>query len=223
MPSQVVEQALAFAKGAVSATSAAFYRVDDKFVMYDFVLDGMACEFIGKYVDGMGRYDPLHIRHAGMRPTARLREEIVRVPCTEFAVYEKFCHAFSIYDSLEFFFRRNGKIFAGLNVGWSNPKAIPSEIQPLVLSMHQYLEFNLESLENEADEQTAKSRFILTDREIEVLDLLSCGRTNREIGDCLGLRLPTVKTHIQHIFDKLGVETRSGAVAKHLGGVRHRN
>ncbi|WP_236000622.1 helix-turn-helix transcriptional regulator, partial [Bradyrhizobium uaiense] len=37
--------------------------------------------------------------------------------------------------------------------------------------------------------------------------------TNREIGECLSIGLATVKTHLIHIFEKLGVETRSAVVA----------
>ena len=56
-------------------------------------------------------------------------------------------------------------------------------------------------------------RYGLTARELEVVGLLCCGRTNREIGECLHISRATVKTHLIHIFQKLGVETRSAAVA----------
>lgn len=48
----------------------------------------------------------------------------------------------------------------------------------------------------------------LTEREIEVLSLLALGNTNRGIADVLTLSEHTVRTHIYHIFSKLGVETR---------------
>jgi DNA-binding CsgD family transcriptional regulator len=223
MRSQEIDRALAFAKGAVNATSAAFYQVDKRCVMHDFVLDGMTFEFIGRYVDKMNQFDPLHIRSAGARPIARLKEEIVRSPCAEFAAYETFCSAYGIVDSVEFFFRRDGEIFAGLNVGWSDPKAIPDGMASLVPVMHEYLQYNLTPVVGNATGSGVAARFALTDRETEVLELLSCGQTNRDIAECLSLRLPTVKTHIQHIFEKLGVETRSAAVAVNLGHTGHRN
>lgn len=52
----------------------------------------------------------------------------------------------------------------------------------------------------------------LTDREIEVLRLLSTGATNREIARALFVTEATVKTHLVHIFTKLGVDTRSRAI-----------
>ncbi len=51
----------------------------------------------------------------------------------------------------------------------------------------------------------------LTEREAEVLVWLSQGKTNPEIGIILGMGLPTVKTHLLHIFTKLGCETRTAA------------
>jgi DNA-binding NarL/FixJ family response regulator len=48
----------------------------------------------------------------------------------------------------------------------------------------------------------------LTDRELEVLSLLALGKTNQAIADELFLSSHTVRTHLYHIFEKLGVETR---------------
>jgi len=53
----------------------------------------------------------------------------------------------------------------------------------------------------------------LTPRETEVLSWLSKGKTNRDIADILGMSHRTVNKHLEHIFVKLGVETRSAATA----------
>ncbi|MGH2657988.1 MAG: response regulator [Actinomycetota bacterium] len=53
---------------------------------------------------------------------------------------------------------------------------------------------------------------MLTTREIEVLDLVAHGRANREIARDLYLSEATVKTHLLHIFAKLGVDDRTAAV-----------
>ena len=52
----------------------------------------------------------------------------------------------------------------------------------------------------------------LTERETEVLRLVSTGATNREIATELFVTEATVKSHLAHIFTKLGVDSRSRAV-----------
>ncbi|MGM1017449.1 MAG: response regulator [Actinomycetota bacterium] len=56
-------------------------------------------------------------------------------------------------------------------------------------------------------------RVKLTDRELDVLRLLDTGASNREIAKELFVTEATVKTHLVHVFEKLGVDSRSRAVA----------
>ncbi len=53
--------------------------------------------------------------------------------------------------------------------------------------------------------------FRLTTREAEVLYWVSKGKTNKDIGDILGSSPRTVNKHLEHVFEKLGVETRTAA------------
>lgn len=53
----------------------------------------------------------------------------------------------------------------------------------------------------------------LTPRETEVLSWLAKGKTNRDIAEILGMSHRTVNKHLEHVFEKLGVETRSAAAA----------
>jgi DNA-binding CsgD family transcriptional regulator len=54
----------------------------------------------------------------------------------------------------------------------------------------------------------------LTARQAEVLAWIAQGKTNREIGQILGLSPGTVHKHTEHIFTRLGVETRTAAAAR---------
>ena len=51
----------------------------------------------------------------------------------------------------------------------------------------------------------------LTPREAEVLLWVAQGKTNADVGVILGMSEKTVKVHLGHIFEKLGVETRTAA------------
>ena len=54
----------------------------------------------------------------------------------------------------------------------------------------------------------------LSRRELEILELLAMRLSNQEIGERLYITVPTVKTHISHICQKLDVKGRYVAVAR---------
>ena len=54
---------------------------------------------------------------------------------------------------------------------------------------------------------------VLTNREREVLELLADGLGNKQIAARLGISTNTVKTHLEVLFEKLGVSSRAEAVA----------
>ena len=56
----------------------------------------------------------------------------------------------------------------------------------------------------------------LTPREGEVLQWLTSGKRDRDIADILGISPRTVHKHLQRIYEKLGVETRTAAVMRAL-------
>lgn len=62
--------------------------------------------------------------------------------------------------------------------------------------------------------------FGLTQRESEVLWWVSRGKSNKEIGTILNTSPRTVNTHLDHIFQKLGVENRTAAAAMALSAAR---
>ena len=54
----------------------------------------------------------------------------------------------------------------------------------------------------------------LTERELEVLGLLAAGRSNADMAATLFVEQSTVKTHLIHLYSKLGVHSRTQAVAR---------
>ncbi len=65
--------------------------------------------------------------------------------------------------------------------------------------------------------------FGLTAREAEVLYWVGKGKINRDIADIVGASPATVKKHLERVFAKLGVETRTAAAAMTLGRLRMLN
>jgi len=65
------------------------------------------------------------------------------------------------------------------------------------------------------DAAAAKAK--LTERENDLLLYLSEGFSNKEIADKLNIGVPTVRTHLMHIYDKLHVRSRTEAIVKVMG------
>jgi CheY-like chemotaxis protein/DNA-binding CsgD family transcriptional regulator len=68
--------------------------------------------------------------------------------------------------------------------------------------------------------QAMSLSFKLTAREAEVLYWVVKGKINRDIGDILGTSPMTVKKHLERVFAKLGVETRTAAAGMAMNRIR---
>ncbi|HEX5127062.1 MAG TPA: response regulator transcription factor [Rhodocyclaceae bacterium] len=68
--------------------------------------------------------------------------------------------------------------------------------------------------------ESLMAAFGLTQKEAEVLHWVTKGKTNKDIGDILGSSPRTVHKHLEHVFEKLGVETRTAAAASAMNKVR---
>jgi DNA-binding NarL/FixJ family response regulator len=81
----------------------------------------------------------------------------------------------------------------------------------------------LREVNDAATVQATMAAFGLTLRESEVLYWVAKGKTNRDIGDILGSSPATVKKHLERVYEKLGVETRTAAAALAMQRVRALN
>jgi len=74
-----------------------------------------------------------------------------------------------------------------------------------------------------ADAPFDRAKAPLTSREREVLDWVAAGKTNRDVAAILGASPRTVEKHLERIYEKLGVETRTAAVMRVLKNDRNLN
>src|SRR5262245_65367000 len=59
-----------------------------------------------------------------------------------------------------------------------------------------------------------RTRYRLSKREAEVVELVLLGYRNRDIASTLGAAPATIKKHLTHVFDKVGVDTRAQLIAR---------
>src|SRR5262249_40944477 len=119
----------------------------------------------------------------------------------------------------------NERIFGALKagaVGYLLKRADPAEI-PLAIQAvkeggapmsSQIARRVVQSFRNEASK--ADNLAELSQREEEILQHLSNGYSTKEIADRLSVSANTIRTHLQHIYDKLHVRSRTEAVIKFL-------
>ena len=69
------------------------------------------------------------------------------------------------------------------------------------------------------EEAVLKRRFSVTSREAEVLLWIARGKSNRDIGEILGLSPRTVNKHLETVYEKLGVENRASAAVLALTAI----
>jgi DNA-binding response OmpR family regulator/DNA-binding CsgD family transcriptional regulator len=78
----------------------------------------------------------------------------------------------------------------------------------------------MQEVSDESVIQAITLSFKLTPREAEVLYWVVKGKINRDIGDILGTSPMTVKKHLERVFAKLGVETRTAAAGMAMSRIR---
>ncbi|MDD0812174.1 response regulator transcription factor [Curvibacter sp. RS43] len=81
----------------------------------------------------------------------------------------------------------------------------------------------MQEVSDEAVIEAMSFSFKLTAREAEVLYWVVKGKINRDIGDILGASPATIKKHLERVFAKLGVETRTAAAAMAMNRIRQLN
>ena len=104
-------------------------------------------------------------------------------------------------------------------------RAAGSETRQLVFALQQRtgdddLLIVMREVSDAAVVEAMVQAFKLTLREAEVLYWVAKGKTNRDIGDILGSSPATVKKHLERVYVKLGVETRTAAAAVASSRVR---
>ena len=97
-----------------------------------------------------------------------------------------------------------------------NPLVLEREGKRLVIRLVSDLDQSLLLLEEHPTTMQLQSLapFGLSPREAQVLDWVAQGKTNKEIGVILELSPRTVQKHLEHIYQKIDVESRTAAAAK---------
>ena len=111
-------------------------------------------------------------------------------------------------------------LFAGLGI-WLGTRLLAPRDRVVERIIDRVVEVESPAVEGAVRERldVTRERLGITRRELEILELVARGLSNREIGETLFVSENTVKTHCSRAFDKLGARRRTEAVqrSKELG------
>jgi len=117
-------------------------------------------------------------------------------------------HAFEVYIGFI------AVIFTGLGI-WLALKlvkpAVETRIETIVVEKEVYIQPNVNNNPFTTNE-SEREKLGISNRELEVLQLMSQGLSNQEIADRLYVSLNTIKTHSSKLFEKMDVKRRTQAV-----------
>lgn len=211
---------MALLRACTNSTASVFYRVNRELQGFEYISFNLPAESHNDYMNLFSRYDPLHPRFhndgklsflpIGNVETDRNTEQ-----------FRKFMDRYGLTDMVEIFFRAQGRIRAGATLICQGGCFGPADLEELSRVLP-YVEFVINTFylpKLRAEQSSLQTRFGLTDREMDILYLLRSGAANKDIAHNLQISLATVKTHMQHIFQKTGTSNRTEVLAEvFLGG-----
>ncbi|MCV6587488.1 MAG: LuxR C-terminal-related transcriptional regulator [Marinobacterium sp.] len=131
--------------------------------------------------------------------------------------YQQFMQPHNHRYVADMFFRQQGEITAVLSILRQQTLGpfLADELQ-LLQQLQPFMEYSLNTIYLPVRQQQRaciRADYQLTERELDVLERLLSGSSNKAIANELGLSLATVKTHLHHIFSKTGVSRRTELVS----------
>ena len=180
---------------------------------------GISARFRAAYYDEqMWCIDPLANTRAcgGEHSLIGLQSAETRCQSVQVTRYRSFLNSFGIRDAAEFVFLHGTEPIGGMSLLWTEPSGGSlSEDQGLLTKLHRYIQLSFDAALSThliGWRKGLRREFGLTQREVQVVEAVCEGRSNKEVARELSISLATVKTHLLHVFEKLQVPNRAALV-----------
>lgn len=215
-----VHELLRMVANLVDVTAACFYLVDKNNRPHGHILHNLDYSALPEYVREYQALDPFHPRQlAGCSHNIVTLDDLSPVASLNSQAYfREFMHGQRIEHEAEILFRNQGRLVAGISLLRSGERGafLKKELTELGKA-HRFLEYSLVHLylpHVHADQAQLETDFGFSERQIAIIRMIRNGASNHEIVRSLSIRLPTVKTHLQKIYAKARVSSRTELVAK---------
>jgi DNA-binding CsgD family transcriptional regulator len=202
----------------LSATAS--YLVDDSCQPICYQTSNIAPIMHREYVENFYKVDPLHPTNFQNKSDriVRMSDLIPQGRQATNAYYSDFVTQWNMRDIVELFYYQDGNMIGGSALFFNKAsEGLDREGLKRLVGLHRYIEFSLNK-QIQTNTKISYEEFCqqhsLTNKEKVILQLAIQGLANKVIANNLSSSLPTVKTHLQHLFSKLSVNSKIEMVNK---------
>jgi DNA-binding CsgD family transcriptional regulator len=219
-PTEFQRESLKLVNSLMVLKSSAFYLIDPNMRHKGVVTQNMAKEDDKIYQNHYMHMDPLNPKlHENSGETVVHMDSIMSPRLINQSVYyQDFLKPLNLRYCADIFFRSEGKIIAVITLLRDESQGEFTEDELSLLRKQQpFLEYTLNSVylpKRFRERMTIGETYQLTARELDVLELIISGASNKAMASELTLGLATIKTHLQHIYHKAGVISRAELLSK---------
>lgn len=224
-PNQFQQECLKLINSMVKLSSSVFYLVKPGMCHLGIALDNMTPRVEKDYQQKYRALDPLNparfdksneilVTIDSQMPPHKLRQSVY---------YQEFMKPNNQHYVADMFFRQEGEIIAVLSMLRDQSLGNFNRDELSLLRKQQpFLEYALNCVylpKRVEERRSLEEKYDLTQRELDVLEQMISGASNKVIANELGLGLPTVKTHIHHIYQKTRVSSRGELLSRILSNI----
>lgn len=226
-PDEFQNQCIALMQKLIDIKAARFLITDPHMHKKGFVGYNVESKMEEEYHQGLEQLDPMHPSNFENSDETVISSNTV-MPHQNWLktiFYQDFIKPHGYVHVADMFFRNHGKIIAILTVlrDESMPEFSSEELETL-RKVQPFLEYSLNSIYLPArisEREYVRETYDLTNRELDVLEYALTGADNKTMVKHLDMSLPTLRTHLQHIYQKVDVHSTSELIAKILRELNH--
>ncbi|MEM6583383.1 MAG: LuxR C-terminal-related transcriptional regulator [Pseudomonadota bacterium] len=224
-PTDFQRECLDLVNRLVPLSSSAFYLVNADMQHRGILLRNIEASVERDYRRKFQEIDPLRpsLFEGTDTRVACIDEQLDETELLASPYYQQFMRPLQHRHVADMFFRRGQDIIAVVTMlRMASLGPFSGEELKVLRDTQPFMEFALNTVylpKRYRERDSVQIAYGLTDRELDVVELIIAGTNNKLIAHELGLSLATVKTHAQNVFKKLNVTSRTALSARVLGSL----
>lgn len=207
-------EALSALNKFVPCDGSLFFTVDGRGSTHSYSLLNIQGNDLHRYLDRYQWHDPMHPRRFldAQRCLVQL-DDVEPARCDQRSIFfREFLTVLNLHHEVNIFLRDNVGLVAGIALTRNRSRGhFTSQELSYLGWLAPVLESSLRVVlgRTQRSPATLSKVFDLTERESEVVELIRSGASNADVARRLQISRSTVKTHLAHIFGKVGVNSRT--------------